>query len=265
MNKEKILFLGLLTLAGIVMIIASNVMNSEHGILPKEDASQTRIIIQSPESLEIEESNETVTATNSMNVVVRQGGQEIRNADVELSQQVQLRASSGKQITVSQAIAKARATEEVQEFLKWYPDAGVSVVEGYEGCELVAVTEDAKIKCTRELLKKDGLIVAYWVGENLEGRAATAVRIGIDAQTGEILAKYPKLEYIKNPEHCEKDNDCIHLRYVDTCANFVGERYISSQSCAMSSSGTACGMHGEFNWTTSCKCINNTCIITEKT
>ncbi|PKP60208.1 MAG: hypothetical protein CVT88_03640 [Candidatus Altiarchaeales archaeon HGW-Altiarchaeales-1] len=93
-------------------------------------------------------------------------------------------------ITESQAIAIANATEEVQEFLKLYPDTEIKILNFY--WETFGVRND-----TSEV---------FYVGVLWNG--STPLEIAIDHKTGKILAKYPKLEYIKKWNYCENDDDC---------------------------------------------------------
>ncbi len=105
------------------------------------------------------------------------------------------------QITKEQAISIANATEEVQEFLKLYPDAKIITRSFGPYCDpLPCEWTDFRIIYYRDKQTRDKQTVA---------------RIDVDGTTGEILAKYPKLEYLKNLRYCESDEDC-------NCAHIEG-------------------------------------------
>ena len=75
-------------------------------------------------------------------------------------------------------------------------------------------------------------------------------------QVGEILAKYPKLEYITNAMYCENDEDCkcIQIDCVVDCANFIQpgpELLILCETIELNCKSNL-----------DCKCINNTCTVT---
>jgi len=165
-----------------------------------------------------------------------------------------------KRITEEQAIAIANATEEVQGFLKLYQDANVDVeVVEVGGCEFIAETTGEYIKCTQEIDKKKGLIVVYWVGEYWKPRYSTAVKIGIDTETGKIVSKYPKLEYIKSGVYCETDEECNSTCSSCGCAciNFINYDwdiyYLKEEACPVPIGTTIDPVE--------CKCVNHICVI----
>lgn len=167
-------------------------------------------------------------------------------------------------ITKEQAIAIASQTEEFKEFLKLYPDANViveKVEEGYCTVTSKVAGDDVKIDCNTAYGKESGWIVAYYFGDSWEYSKSTAVRIGIDGQMGKILAKYPKLEYIKNSQYCESESDC---KYIENCliprgVDDFGDTIYAFEGCLNFISGKAyCDYEREGHF---CKCINNTCIV----
>ena len=172
-------------------------------------------------------------------------------------------------ITKEQAIAIANSTIEVQEFLKLYPDANVSAIEVNGSFGIVyrvyGIDDDrfANVTFAPDINYSDppGWLAAYWKGDVLSfSRYSSAVRVGINAKSDKILAKYPKLEYIKNSKYCEKDSDCStpkdeHGYACWDCVNFI---HLAKGVNPVDS----CRMPAPLN----CKCINNTCTaVTNKT
>ncbi len=162
-----------------------------------------------------------------------------------------------KQITESQAIAIANATDEVREFLKLYPDATLDVWESNTGCveDIVKGVGGCRHRVPPYWL------VMYYHDENdivnnrklyLEEKIPF-IRIAIDSQTGEILVKYPKLEYIKNFRYCESDGDCNCAHICHGCANFINTYRISQLESPI------CEPVCNPTINSDCKCLNNTC------
>jgi eight-cysteine-cluster-containing protein len=109
------------------------------------------------------------------------------------------------QITEEEAISIANQTEEVQEFLKLYPDANLTT--DLDPCCPEIRVGGGDCECPPE--PRYGWVVTYYKGDDWSSAKSTAVRIAINSTSGEILAKYPKLEYIRNETYCEYDEDCV--------------------------------------------------------
>jgi len=135
-----------------------------------------------------------------------------------------------EQITEQEAIAIANATREVRAFLMLYLDAEINVLNYYY----------------EEFGVKNDTSEVFYVGVLWNG--STPLEIAISKKTGETLAKYPKIEYIENPEYCENDGNCIGgvlNMGAGFCTNFIRPKMKSV---------------GKVYW---CKCINNTCTTIE--
>ena len=148
-------------------------------------------------------------------------------------------------ITEEQAIAIANATEEVQEFLKLYPDAELKTLQSCCASGKV-LRPDMMCKCA--VNAKSDWLIEYMAGD--EGGYHASARIAIDEYSGEIIARYPEIRYLKNAAYCEKNEDCLCLgcsgvaRPCCGCWNFVYK-------------GKA--FAGAWHSGNYCKCINNTC------
>ncbi|MBN2014599.1 MAG: DUF333 domain-containing protein [Candidatus Altiarchaeota archaeon] len=161
-------------------------------------------------------------------------------------------------ITIEEAISIANATEEVQEFLKLYPDANLTAIQ--DCCAEVKVY-GGECKCIQT--ENDNWLVAYWTGESWHSTYSMAVRIAVNATSGEILTKYPKIEYIENETYCETESDCICLHQFTGCANFIHrenlglimlyERCGCPDFCDEPCPPVICQDDSD------CKCVNNTC------
>jgi len=162
-------------------------------------------------------------------------------------------------ITKEQAIEIASQTEDVKEFLKLYPDANVNIVE-VDNCDMPWYVSNIQIHITATIKYGSPVwVVAYTlnkidVNRHWSAWNDTAVKIGIDSETGEILAKYPKLEYIKNPTYCEGDVDCIapidEHGYSCSCTNFIQPVHVMM----------SCRGGKPLN----CTCLNNACATVDK-
>jgi len=156
-------------------------------------------------------------------------------------------------ITKEQAITIASQTEEFKEFLKLYPDAKVNAMQ--HCCAEVKVY-GGECKCISN--PNDNWVVSCYVeNEGWEFRYISSVRMAINSNSGEIIAKYPKLEYIKNSEYCEEDGDCLCASCCGGCTNFIHEPLIKTQTESILCYVCSC--------TTSdnCKCLNNICTAEE--
>ncbi len=157
------------------------------------------------------------------------------------------------EITDEQAIAIANSTHEVQEFLKLYPDAKLNVKKCIVCTIFTEVGGLDIFTCKTTSMQQPGWIITYSFKTEYN-KKSIEVKIGINAETGEILAKYPKLEYIEKWNYCENDADCItpkdeHLYSCD-CTNFIQPVPIW-----MSCRGVT---------PLNCKCQNNTCTTLNK-
>lgn len=151
-------------------------------------------------------------------------------------------------ITKEQAIAIANQTEEVQKFLKLYPDAKVNAMQ--HCCAEVKVY-GGECRCIRK--PDDNWIVAYCIDRGCWGyRYIPAVRVAINSNSGEIIAKYPKLEYLKNAIYCGADLDCL-------CLSGSGLPFVG---CANFIHGPRLG-YGSYECK-DCRCVNNTCMAVEE-
>jgi hypothetical protein len=160
--------------------------------------------------------------------------------------------SSGcvKESTISEQEAEkiAEMTEEVQSFLDYYSyckGCNPAYSEGYEnliGCVEYSIDEDSKKTYD----------VEYWVSEACSFRYGSSlpqvkIKITVDLKTGEILEKYPDIEYIKDPDYCKKDSDCMcksgsGVKFVG-CGNFfhAPTHFAGSYVCEV------------------CKCLSGSC------
>jgi len=155
------------------------------------------------------------------------------------------------QITESKVIAIAKATEEVKEFLKLYPDADLTAFQtGW--CDMMWQVRGVYVKCGQEIDKLTW-VVSYHKGEGWQPTNAVAVKLGIDAKTGEISAKYPKPEYIKNKTYCENDGECLCASCCGGCADFIYVPLIKAQSENILCYACSCATGDN------CKCVNNAC------
>jgi len=178
------------------------------------------------------------------------------------------------QITKEQAIAIANATEEVQVFLKLYPDAQLNVkhtIDEYMACcsgcplSIWRVYPDVILRgsMTRFCSNREECFssrpakcnediwgVMYYYPNDNTSEKITAL-IELNGTNGEILAKYPKLEYIKKFNYCEQDEDC-------ECALCSG---LDLPCCPC---GNFIHVRGWDKLSDSCKCVNNTCTTTNK-
>lgn len=128
-------------------------------------------------------------------------------------------------VTEAQAIAAASATEGVQTFLGLYPDAKVAVAD-IGGCEWAAELKGIYVKCSQEIDAKRRIVVAYWTGDTWKGRHSTAVKVGLDPGSGEVIATYPGQGYIKDVVHCESDGDCAIHVHGCSCTNMIWKDHV---------------------------------------
>ncbi len=155
-------------------------------------------------------------------------------------------AIEAKAITKEQAIQIANATEEVREFLKLYPQANLMV---FQSCCVPESGVFFAEKCKCIMRQTDPWVVAYSTDKYWD--SPVSVRIAINSTSGEIFTKYPKLEYIKNKNYCEKDQDCaIHISGC-ACSNLIGKDYVRSGIVLETCNPEGLGLN--------CKCVNNIC------
>ncbi len=114
----------------------------------------------------------------------------------------QERAERLPTITKEQAIAIANATDEAQEFLKLYPNIKISAEIHSLACDPVICGWEANV-----VYSPVDIDVSY-ARHYYNKRTYPIMIFDIDAETGKLLDKYPKLEYIKNETYCEYDEDC---------------------------------------------------------
>lgn len=154
------------------------------------------------------------------------------------------------QITKDRAMAIANSTEEVQLFLKLYPDADVFSI--YEDPYPIAHTVNP-VAGRGDPNPNPSWLITYSV-KSRSTPPSSSFRIAISKDTGEIVAKYPKLEYVKDEGYCEKDVDCSAPkdeefdRYGCYCVNsiHVAKGINPIMSCAAFIEPA-------------CKCISNIC------
>lgn len=160
-----------------------------------------------------------------------------------------------KTITEEMAASKANSTGEVKEFLKLYPDAKISALQICCASGKV-LRPDMMCKCTAD--SKSDWMIEYKSG----GKESdySSVRIAVDGYSGEITAKYPKAEYLRNSSYCESDSDCkIYGQFTEDesnncsccrgCVNFMHKEKANFDSMIFSSCWPVYG----------CTCINKTC------
>ncbi len=166
--------------------------------------------------------------------------------------------------TESQAITIANATEEVKEFLKFYPDAKVFRVfhttkekplmccDGPEGllggAAIGRLVEGRCNDATYNYVLSECKNEQYGIVYALSNTSNTFVIIIINGTNGEILAKYLRMENIKNVKYCEEYSDCMPTCAYGCVNNMLKER--EKKDCE--------GMP-----TYKCECINNTCVAIE--
>ncbi len=132
--------------------------------------------------------------------------------------------------TQGQALKIARKTEEAHEFLKLYPYAGISISKEPEN--------------------------TTWIVDF--GYSGAICKIIIDKNTGKIIEKSPKIEYLKSAGYCERDVDCMipysehsdWFEYGETCLNFIHLPKYDGITI----------MSNKKEKLPDCKCINNTCV-----
>lgn len=151
-------------------------------------------------------------------------------------------------ITKEQAIDIASQTEEFKEFLKLYPDAKINAAQ--HCCAEIKVYGG---ECGCISKPDDNWIVAYCINKGCwESRYIPSARVAINSRTSQIIAKYPKIEYIKNEEYCEEKGDCLCASCCGGCTNFIYEPLIKARTENILCFVCACT-------TNDCKCINNLC------
>jgi hypothetical protein len=159
---------------------------------------------------------------------------------------------SQKKISEERALQIARSTEEVKTFLSFYGAC--------EGCNpSYSQGHDNLIGCVEYSIEKSLIANAYMVsyevsdacsfryGTSISSLRQPQVKIAIDKESGQILTKYPDIEYINEPNYCRTDEDCL-------CKSGSGVEIIG------------CGnfLHGATNLAGSytcekCKCVNSSC------
>jgi len=165
--------------------------------------------------------------------------------------------SESKQTSKEEAIEIANKTEEVKEFLKFYGkcDGCVSTYSVGKTTLIGCVEYTTIFMCDSKSAKSDKSSCAwqieYWVSDACSFRYPngnkTRITIAIDANSGMILAKNPKLEYIKDVRYCQSDDDCV-------CLSGSGVRFLGCNNF----------IHGPTHFAgyykcEKCKCINNSC------
>ncbi len=155
-----------------------------------------------------------------------------------------------KQITKEQAIAIANATEELQEFLKLYPNSKFSIpVWGTKDPSTFAIMVSSRGEEIYHDRKHITHSLLVYIGKT------NATVYNIDLQSGggvcSSMESAPQMRsiwdnqtsFLKNEKWCDYDTDCFV--FDDTCYNFLHiEKYRMTNMCDRG---------------VGCKCINNTC------
>ncbi len=137
---------------------------------------------------------------------------------------------------------------------------------GTEWYDMIWQVEDKEVKCSKRIDKLTWVVV-YHKTDAWKSPNAVAVKIGIDAETGEIIAKSPKLEYIKDSTYCEKDEDCRISIKNCSCNNYYNDIRPPIKLVIRCDEEGICmtvPLPQEENCDfrelrISCKCVNNTC------
>lgn len=180
------------------------------------------------------------------------------------SNEFTIKEKNQAKITKEQAIIIANTTEEVQEFLKLYPDATINVTEDECFCSF-----DPLVIC--EMCHH--IYVITYGKEPSQVKIAIVPYSSIYGDAGHIFDRYPRLEYIKNATYCESDKDCVVLQEcpriyyerpcVTGCANIYHKAKIEKEAiCIQCVACAPCPYECLYiDLSKYVKCVNNTCVI----
>lgn len=149
--------------------------------------------------------------------------------------------SSAKTLSRKEALTIAESTEEAEQFYTMYEGRLKNCIEK----EVVKPCESDWVSCI-----ENAWVVQFTIGDicKIEQDGRLGLTILVDALTGQILSRFPDVEYFKDGRYCLDDSDCLCGRAGEgerQCYNFVAAQVLglADFQCRQ------------------CQCVQNQCVL----